>query len=885
MAINLGDIQATLTTTGFNEFSTQMTNADKQMDNFSTKLTKTGKKFKDVGKTLSTHLTLPIVAAGAAAIKFASDAEEAQAKFDTAFGGVEEKAEEVAKNLSESFGLARQTSKKLLGDTGDLLKGFGATAEGALDFSKDIQELSVDLSSYNNVVGGASRVSKILTKAVLGNKDGLIELGVSLLDTDIKQELVRRGQENLTGQAGKLAKAQATFALILEQTGDAQGDYARTSESTANQLKLVKERTKDLSVEFGTILLPVVNEVITEVLKIVKSFSDLDSETKELILKTAGFAAAIGPLTGTIGNVTIAVGKLGNAFKLLAANPYVLAISAAVATIGIGLAIVNKELKESKEHSDIAKRLADGTATYADKLKVLNNELEVENKKRLKLRKTYETNVGKAAKNAKAEFLQQENITNGIKNKIKAVEDARDAELTAINDELQAVTDAALKKIKLEQEEADATAKKKAAQDAVIQKYVEQNNAVQAILDGTKSEIELIDEQIESISELSLAEGQFKEDQLEAIEILEEKKREIIESDNEERERLKEIDEEEKQKKKEADAKQIEDDKVKKQTFESQNKLHLNTLNGDIFAALDAEYQEKIATAEKLGADTSAIEEAYRIKRKDLEDQVVKEDAERRAKDLEDQKAVNKSRVDLLLNIASIYSDIQQAEVDQATEKLNTFTDLNGTEIDLLESKAETEEGLTEAEEKRLDDLNNKRNKLLKEQWEQQKEAFYTNQKLQMANAAISGAQAAVEAFKSLAGIPLVGPVLGAAAAASAAVFTFQQIDAIGSQKPPAAPTYFAEGGIVNNPGAGINSIVGEAGPEAILPLTDETFRALGNSIVASQQAEIETEESSGGLGNLVVVIEGLGEMTIPITQDALDNGQLTVNAASIIGE
>jgi hypothetical protein len=196
-----------------------------------------------------------------AAIDAASDAEEANAKFNTAFQGIEDKAAETAKALAETYGLARQESEKLLGDTGDLLKGFGATATGSLEFSNEIQKLSVDLASYNNVVGGASRVSRILTKSVLGNKDGLSELGVSLLDVDIKQELVRTGQDKLTGQAGKLAKAQATFTLILQQTGDAQGDYIRTSDGFANKTRAAEAAVKDLQVELGRTLLPTATSV------------------------------------------------------------------------------------------------------------------------------------------------------------------------------------------------------------------------------------------------------------------------------------------------------------------------------------------------------------------------------------------------------------------------------------------------------------------------------------------------------------------------------------------------------------------------------------------------------------------------------------------------
>jgi len=256
-----------------------------------------------------------------ASIEAAGEAEEAQAKFETAFDGIETKAGETAEELARVYGLSQTESKKLLGDTGDLLKGFGATATGALEFSKEIQELSVDLASYNNVQGGASRVSKILTKSVMGNKDGLTELGVSLLDVDIKQELVRTGQDKLTGQAGKLAKAQATFNLILQQTGDAQGDYIRTSDSYTNTSRQAEAATKDLQAELGRALLPtatsvksVFGELTVKMTEYLKGLNDLKAleQARALGLETRANELSFAELNLTVLQRKLEVQKKAN---------------------------------------------------------------------------------------------------------------------------------------------------------------------------------------------------------------------------------------------------------------------------------------------------------------------------------------------------------------------------------------------------------------------------------------------------------------------------------------------------------------------------------------------------------------------------------------------
>ena len=60
---------------------------------------------------------------------------------------------------------------------------------------------------------------------------------------------------------------------------------------------------------------------------------------------------------------------------------------------------------------------------------------------------------------------------------------------------------------------------------------------------------------------------------------------------------------------------------------------------------------------------------------------------------------------------------------------------------------------------------------------------FEKNKKTQIAQAIISTLQSAISAFSSLAVIPVVGPALGAAAAAAALIFGYKQVDQIKKQQ------------------------------------------------------------------------------------------------------
>jgi len=188
----------------------------------------------------------------------ARDSQEMISKYDVVFGGMGDASEAAAKKFSDSFDLAGATSKEMLSNTGNLLQGMGATKEESLALSLEVNTLASDLSSFTNNAGGSKAASEALTKALLGEKESMKTLGIAILDSDVNARVAKNGQDNLTGTALKLAKAQATLQLITEQSKNAIGDYARTQDSAANVQKRAAESTKALQIAVGTALNPAI---------------------------------------------------------------------------------------------------------------------------------------------------------------------------------------------------------------------------------------------------------------------------------------------------------------------------------------------------------------------------------------------------------------------------------------------------------------------------------------------------------------------------------------------------------------------------------------------------------------------------------------------------
>lgn len=244
------------------------------------------KTFKGVSTFLKGAFVAAAVAGiakvSAALITAASDAEETRNKFNVTFKDVRKEADATAEALADGYGLSSQKAQQLIGDTGDLLTGFGFTGEAALDLSGKVNELAVDLASFTNFSGGAEGASAALTKGLLGERESLKSLGISILEADVQAQVLKQSQEGLTFETERQAKAFATLTLAQQQSQNAIGDFARSEDSFANQTRIAKAAVGDLSVELGKQLLPIATQAVSVFAKIATALADSAKEFNDL---------------------------------------------------------------------------------------------------------------------------------------------------------------------------------------------------------------------------------------------------------------------------------------------------------------------------------------------------------------------------------------------------------------------------------------------------------------------------------------------------------------------------------------------------------------------------------------------------------------------------
>jgi hypothetical protein len=224
---------------------------------------KIGLAFKKIGVAVAAAG----VAAGAFAVKLgvdavkaASDLNETVAKAGEIFGSSSKQVEAFAANAASSLGQSKQQAIDAATTFAVFGKSAGLAGSDLVKFSTDFTVLASDLASFNNTTPDEAITA--IGAALRGEAEPLRRFGVLLDDASLRAAALELGIISTTKNAlTPQQKVLAAQALIYKQTGDAQGDFLRTSDGLANSQRILTAQIENVKTSIGTALLPVATEL------------------------------------------------------------------------------------------------------------------------------------------------------------------------------------------------------------------------------------------------------------------------------------------------------------------------------------------------------------------------------------------------------------------------------------------------------------------------------------------------------------------------------------------------------------------------------------------------------------------------------------------------
>ena len=236
------------------EFSNTLKIVPRESQNAAQSLTKLGNTAVTALKGFATaYVVTRINELRKELVQAGSDAEETANKFNVVFATVSERATQAADNLRRNYGLSREGAQAALSSVGDLLSGLGVASDKALELAQQTVELGTDLASFTNYAGGAEGATQALTSALLGETEAAKSLGVVLTDDQMEKYASSLGKswKNLN----LAEKAQLRLNAAIAQSPNAVGDFARSMNSYASQVREINNISRDFSTTVGEGLL------------------------------------------------------------------------------------------------------------------------------------------------------------------------------------------------------------------------------------------------------------------------------------------------------------------------------------------------------------------------------------------------------------------------------------------------------------------------------------------------------------------------------------------------------------------------------------------------------------------------------------------------------
>jgi hypothetical protein len=303
------------------KFGRGMADADKAAKGLDNNVARYSKNMAKAFAAVVAAAGIMAVQIGRKAVDSASDLAESVSKVEQIFGDASDEVVNFSKTTAESLGISQRDALDAASTFATFGKSAGLAGEELVDFSSDFTTLAADFASFYNT----SPQDAILAigAALRGEAEPIRKYGILLDDATLKQaawELkIYDGNGALTAQEKVLAAQQ----VIMQQSSDAQGDFARTQEGLANQSRILKARLEDVSAEIGVALLPKVLEMVTffqeKVLPIMEQVADgFSGKPRSLSNKVLGLADAMGMPQDQGGyNLGAALRNVAEAFEAM----------------------------------------------------------------------------------------------------------------------------------------------------------------------------------------------------------------------------------------------------------------------------------------------------------------------------------------------------------------------------------------------------------------------------------------------------------------------------------------------------------------------------------------------------------------------------------------
>lgn len=270
------------------------------------------KNVNNTFKSLTKAVKLAAVIAGLfklgkTALDTASDLEEVQNVVNVTFGSAAAEINKFSKSAIKSFGLSELSAKRYASTFMAMSNGMGIATNSGKTMSIELTKLVGDMASFYNVSQDVA--STALTSVYTGETESLKKFGVVMTEANLEAFALSRGITKQYSAMSQAEKVVLRYNYVMAQTAQAQGDFARTSGSWANQIRILKEQYATFMGTLGTAL----KQVLLPLLQTLNNILSTLISTAQTVFSMMGIKLEIEG--SSVSNTVEGVGDIETGFE------------------------------------------------------------------------------------------------------------------------------------------------------------------------------------------------------------------------------------------------------------------------------------------------------------------------------------------------------------------------------------------------------------------------------------------------------------------------------------------------------------------------------------------------------------------------------------------
>ncbi len=236
---------------------------------------------------------------GEACVELGSDLAEVQNVVDVTFPRMSKQVDDFAKNAITSFGLSETMAKKFTGTFGAMAKAFGFGEQQAYEMATALTGLSGDVASFYNISQDEAYTK--LKSVFTGETESLKDLGIVMTQSALDSYALANGFGKTTAKMSEMEKVALRYKFVQDQLTLASGDFIRTGDGWANQVRVLKLQFDSLKATIGQGLINVLTPVIQVINRIISKLMSLANAFRAFTEMVTGKKGGGGASAATAG--------------------------------------------------------------------------------------------------------------------------------------------------------------------------------------------------------------------------------------------------------------------------------------------------------------------------------------------------------------------------------------------------------------------------------------------------------------------------------------------------------------------------------------------------------------------------------------------------------